>query len=51
VRTRATCDIIMKGALRQRNFVKSAWSSDQKSRSWSILPLAEWIGSMYLRVA
>jgi hypothetical protein len=32
------------------NFVKSVWSSDKKSRSQSILFLAEWISSMYLEV-
>jgi hypothetical protein len=30
--------IIMEGASRQNNFVWSTWTSDQNSRSWSILP-------------
>jgi hypothetical protein len=34
------------GAWRQSNFVWSMWSLDQKSRSWSILLMAEWIDSM-----
>jgi hypothetical protein len=34
----ATRGIITKGAWRRSNFVKSAWPSDKKSRSWSILP-------------
>jgi hypothetical protein len=42
--------VIAKGALRRSNFVKSVWSSDEKHRSWSILPLVEWIESMYLGV-
>jgi hypothetical protein len=46
----AARSIIAKGALRGSNFMWSAWPSDQNLRSWSILPPAKWIGSMYLRV-
>jgi hypothetical protein len=42
--------VIMKGALMQSYFVKNMSSSDRKSRSWSILSLAEWISSMFLGV-
>jgi hypothetical protein len=38
--------ITAKGASRQSNFLCSVWPSDQKTRSLSILPPKEWIGSM-----
>ena len=48
--SKATCGVIVKGALRQSNFVKRVWLSDEKPRCSPILPLAAWIGSMYLGV-
>jgi hypothetical protein len=46
----ATHDVVTKGASRRSNFVKSVWPSNRYSRSWSILPLGEWIGYVYLGV-
>jgi hypothetical protein len=34
----------------QSNFMKGVWQLDHQNESWSILPLAEWISSMYLGV-
>jgi hypothetical protein len=42
--------VIVKGASRQSNFMRNVWSLDRYSRSWSILPLARWMNSMYLGV-
>jgi hypothetical protein len=42
----AACGVIAKRASRQCNFVWSAWPSYRKPRSWSILPLAEWVDYM-----
>jgi hypothetical protein len=44
------CGIITEGASKRSNFVRSVWPSDQNHRTWSILPPAKWIDSMYLRV-
>jgi hypothetical protein len=48
--SRAAHGVITKGVPRGGNFVKSSWPSNGKPRSWFILPLTEWIGSMYLEV-
>jgi hypothetical protein len=40
------CGITTKGVSRRSTFMWSAWPSDQKPRSLSILPLEEWIDSI-----
>jgi hypothetical protein len=42
----AARDVTTKGVSRPSNFMWSAWASDRKPRSWSILPLVEWIDSI-----
>lgn len=43
------CRAVIKGA-RQSNFRKGAWPSYRQNETWSILPLIEWINSIYLSV-
>jgi hypothetical protein len=42
--------ITVKGVSRRSNFVWSVWPSDRKPRSWSLLPLAEWMDSLQIGV-
>jgi hypothetical protein len=48
--SKTACGLIAKSACRRSNFMWSAWPLDRNPKSWSIFPLAKWIGSIYVGV-